>query len=305
MLSINQLHTLLINNSQNLTQEFKRIFHGRGGLYEGFNFLTIDSIDTILSIAFYFECEEELEIELITMLKEFSKTSRHNTVILQKRYLKGSAPMVILGELDNDNVAYENGIKFKLNLKSNQNSGYFPDMKNGRTYINSISKNKKVLNLFSYTCGFSLAAISGGAKSVVNMDMAKGALSTGRENHRINNLDTSNVKFYPYNILKSFSRIKRDGPYDIIIIDPPTFQKGSFAATNDYVKIVQRLDEISNENCTVLACLNSPELDSKFIINLFDTYTKTFKFVKKLENLSDFQAKTEEKSLKNLVFKRN
>ncbi len=305
MLTINQLNTLLIDNSQNLTQEFKRIFHGRGGLYEGFNFLTIDSIDTILSIAFYFECEEDLEIQLITMIKEFSKTSRHNTIILQKRYLKGSAPVVILGDLEDENFAYENGIKLKLNLKSNQNSGYFPDMKNGRTYINSISKNKKVLNLFSYTCGFSLAAISGGAKSVVNMDMAKGALSTGRENHRINNLDTSNVKFYPHNILKSFSRIKRDGPYDIIIIDPPTFQKGSFAATNDYVKIVKRLDDISHSNCIVLACLNSPELDSQFIIDLFNTYTKTFKFVKKLENLYDFQAKTEEKSLKNLIFTRN
>jgi 23S rRNA (cytosine1962-C5)-methyltransferase len=289
-------------NSQDLTSEFKRLFHGRGGLYPKYNFLTIDSIDTILSVAFYFECEQTLEDEILLILRKFIQTSRHDTIILQKRYIKGSAPMVIEGKLNDENYAIENGIKFILNLKSNQNSGYFPDMKLGREFIKSISKDKKVLNLFSYTCGFSLAAISGGAVGVVNMDMSKSALSTGRQNHRINNLDTSKVKFYPHNILKSFSRIKKDGPYDIIIIDPPTFQKGSFAATNDYVKIIKRLDNISTDDCVVLACLNSPDLDSGFIIDLFDQHTSTFKFDRRLDNLKEFKAKTEEKSLKNLVF---
>jgi 23S rRNA (cytosine1962-C5)-methyltransferase len=305
MININKLKHIIEDNSQDLTQEFKRLFHGRSGLYDGYNFLTIDSIDNILSIAFYFECEIQLENELLNMLKKFINTSRHKTIILQRRYIQGSAPEVIIGELEDINYAIENGIKFKLNLKSNQNSGYFPDMKIGREYIKSIAKGKKVLNLFSYTCGFSIAAISGDASSVVNMDMSKSALSIGRENHRINNLSTANVKFYPHNILKSFSRIKKDGPYDIIIIDPPTFQKGSFAATNDYVKIIKRLDDISNDNCIVLASLNSPDLNSDFIIDLFKTNTKEFEYVKRLNNLEDFKAKTEEKSLKNLVFQRN
>jgi 23S rRNA (cytosine1962-C5)-methyltransferase len=289
-------------NSINLSSEFKRLFHGRGGLYPKYKFLTIDSIDTILSVAFYFECEPNLEIKILSTLKKFINKTQHNTIILQKRYIKGSAPQVIEGKLNDKNYTIENNIKFILNLKSNQNSGYFPDMKLGREYIKNISKGKKVLNLFSYTCGFSLSAISGKALSVVNIDMSKSALSIGRQNHQINNLDTSKVKFYPHNILKSFSRIKRDGPYDIIIIDPPTFQKGSFVVTNDYIKIIKKLDIISTDNCIVLACLNSPELDSSFLIDLINKYTLTFKFDRRLDNLKEFKAKTEEKSLKNLIF---
>ena len=65
----------------------------------------------------------------------------------------------------------------------------------------------------------------------------------------------------PYDILKSWSRIKKRSPYDIIIIDPPSFQKGSFAATKDYEKIIKNLMILANENCVVLSCLNAPELD--------------------------------------------
>jgi len=140
------------------------------------------------------------------------------------------------------------------------------------------------------------------ASKVVNVDMSKGALSIGRQNHHLNNLDTKKVKFMPYDILKSWSRIKKEGPYDIIIIDPPSFQKGSFEATKDYEKIIKRLDELAKENCVVLSCLNAPELDSNFIIEKFKEFAPNFKFERKLENLSEFITNNEEKSLKNLVF---
>ena len=207
---VEDIQNILAQNSQDLSCEFKRLFHGRGNLYKNFEFLTIDSIDDILSVAFYFQINIELEKELLEMLKKFILDTRHNTIVLQRRYIPKTTAEVIFGDLDDDLYVVENGVKIKLNLLSNQNSGYFPDMKNGRAFIKEISKDKKVLNLFSYTCGFSLSAISGGASSVTNIDMAKGALSIGRENHHLNNLDTYNVKFYPHNILKSFSKIKRE-----------------------------------------------------------------------------------------------
>ena len=297
------LQQLLQTNSQNITQEFKRLFHGRGALFgEQWRFLTIDSIDTILSIAFYFPIEEEREKELLEMIHIFIENSRYDTLVLQRRYLAKTPTQILVGQIKEDLFVLENNLKIKLNLTSNQNSGYFPDMKNGREYIKSISKEKKVLNLFSYTCAFSLAAISGGASSVVNMDMAKNALNTGRENHRLNNLDTKKVKFHPHNILKSFSRIKKDGPFDIIIIDPPTLQKGSFEATKDYDKIIKRLDTFTSSNATVMACLNSPDLDENFIIDLFTELAPQFKFVKRLENVEEFKSLDESRSLKNLVF---
>ncbi|MCK5110334.1 MAG: class I SAM-dependent methyltransferase [Arcobacteraceae bacterium] len=303
-MKINDIKNIIEKNSQDLTQEFKRLFHGRGAVYPDWKFLTIDSIDDILSVTFYFECDENTETELFEMLKEFIKTTRHNTIVLQRRYIPKTTAQIIAGELKDNLYVIENGIKIKINLLSNQNSGYFPDMKIGREFVREIAGDKKVLNLFSYTCAFSLFAISGQASSVLNIDMAKGALTTGRANHHLNNLDTKNVSFFPYNILKSFSRIKKNGPYDLIIIDPPTFQKGSFAASRDYEKIIKKLSSLASKDCIILACLNSPDLDSQFIIDIFKEFAPDFEFVKRLENVKEFVAVDDERALKNLVFKK-
>jgi 23S rRNA (cytosine1962-C5)-methyltransferase len=90
----------------------------------------------------------------------------------------------------------------------------------------------------------------------------------------------------------------------MIIIDPPSFQKGSFEATKDYEKIIKKLPQIASEDCLLLSCLNSPELESDFIIDLMKEWAPSFKFVKRLENLPEFASADESKSLKNLVFQR-
>lgn len=301
-MTLQDLNALLLLNAKDLSAEFKRLFHGRGGLYDGFKHLTIDSIDNILSVALF---DEELhENDLLEMLKSFIKETRHDTIVLQKRYIKNYPTEVIVGELKEDIFALENGMKFKLNLLSNRNSGYFADMKIGREFVREVAKDKNVLNLFSYTCAFSVAASQGGAKSVSNIDMSKASLAIGRENHHLNNLDPRGISFLPYNILKSFSRIKKKGPYDLIIIDPPSFQRGSFEATKDYRKIIAKLPEIASEECILLACLNSPELDSTFLKNLILELAPEFEFKEKLTNLKEFESFDEERSLKNLVFTR-
>jgi len=279
------------------------LFHGRGGCFDDYKFLTIDSIDTILSVAFYFEIDIKKENELINTLKKFIKTSRHTTLVLQRRYIPKTTTEVIVGTLEDNIFTLENGIKIKLNLKNNQNNGYFPDMKIGREFIKEHSKDKNILNLFSYTCAFSLSALNGGAKSITNIDMSKGALTTGRDNHHLNNLSTLNVNFLPHNILKSFGKIKRLSPFDIIIIDPPTFQKGSFEATKDYTKIIKRLVDFASEDCLILACLNSPDLNSQYLIDIFKEFAPQFEYIQRLDSVKEFIAVDDERSLKNLVFK--
>ena len=299
---VEDIEKILQENAQGTTEEFKRLFHGRGGLYEGYRHLTVDSINNILSVALYFE--EEGEEGLLEMLKIFTQNSHYTTLVVQRRYIKGAPSEVVIGEIEEELYVVENGIKIKLNLLSNKNSGYFPDMKNGRTFVRENAKDKKVLNLFSYTCAFSLSAKVGGAYEVINVDMSKGALKTGMQNHSLNNLDPRGVSFLPYNILKSFASLKRKGPYDLIIIDPPTFQRGSFEATKDYERLIQKLPQIATEDCTLLACLNSPELESSFIIEFIKRWAPSFKFVERLDNVEEFASSDEKRSLKNLVFKR-
>ena len=108
----------------------------------------------------------------------------------------------------------------------------------------------------------------------------------------------------PYDILKSWNRIKKEWPYDIIIIDPPSFQKGSFAATKDYEKIIKRLEQLANEKCVVLACLNAPDLPSAFIKDISKEFASDFVFEKRLENPETFVVIDDEKALKNLIFRK-
>lgn len=284
-------------------EEFLRLFHGRGGCFEGWEFLTIDSIDSVLSIAYFNEIDESLEGQLHTLFSKIFDTRLYEAIVLQRRYLFKAPSEIIFGELPEKLYALENGISYKLNILSNQNNGFFPDMKIGREFVKDNAKGLNVLNLFSYTCAFSVAAFKGGASSVVNVDMSKSVLETGRDNHRLNNVEVRGTRYMPYNILKSFSRIKKSGPYDLIIIDPPSFQKGSFAASSDYQKIIRRLDELASDECTVLSCLNSPSLDSQFILDLYKEEAPSFSFVKRLENMQSFPSKESERALKNLVFK--
>lgn len=302
-MNLDDLHQLLIANAHNINAEYTRLFHGRGNTYEGYRFLSVDSVDRVL-FAVLFDADDEEEA-IVGMLRTFyQKEGKWEAFVLQKRYLERSPSTVVEGELSQECYAIENGLKYHVNFLNAQNIGFFPDMKTGRSFVRTHAKGKNILNLFSYTCSFSVAAVAGDAAMVVNVDMNKNVLSLGRENHRVNGLDTQKVQFMPYNILKSWSRIRKAGPYDLIIIDPPSFQKGSFAATSDYEKIIRRLHEFAAEKCTVLAALNAPELDTGFLKTLFRENAPDFKYVERLENPQNFPTKDEERSLKNLIFKK-
>ena len=302
-INIEKLKEIILENLKDKSPEMKRVFHGRGNFYDDYNYLVIDSLNDILLATLFQEIPQDIEKQIINVLEEVYEEKQFKSLVLQRRYKKDNLNEVLKGIVPKDSIAIENALKYKINF-SNQNIGIFPDMKVGREYIQSICKDKNILNLFLFTFAFSVAAISAKASKVVNVDMAKGALTTGRENHHLNNLDTKKVKFMPYDILKSWSRIKKEGPYDIIIIDPPTLQKGSFEATKDYEKIIKKLDQLANEKCVVLACLNAPEIPSAFIKDIFKEFASDFVFEKRLENPETFVVIDDEKALKNLIFKR-
>ncbi len=276
--------------NQPTTEEFKRLYHGRGE--KTYPFLTIDSIDEILFIQFYEKVDEKPFLEIFKKAPE-----KYRNIIVKRRYLMDNEKLFTLRGIIPDNAAaIENGMKFKLNFY-NQNIGYFGDTKNARSYVEKISKGKKILNLFAYTCGFSLFARRGGAKYIANVDMNKSVLATGLTNHQINGLDIKNISFLPYNILKAFAKIKKQAPYDIIIIDPPTHQKGSFIASKDYIKIIKKLPLLSHENTTVLACINSLKFTKEELIKMIESNT-SFKFQKQIPNPEEYTNST----LKSLIF---
>ncbi len=283
-------------NAKNLDSEFRRLFHGRGKCFSGFEDIIIDSIDTTLLVQSYKEIG--YKEELLGALLEFMQNSRHKNLIYKSRY--DNKLEVISGELEESLFAIEDGIKYSLDL-SNQNIGYFGDMRNGRAYVKSIAKDKRVLNLFAYTCGFSLAAKSGGAKEVINVDMSKGVLAVGNRNHAINGLNSS-VKFWKLNILKSFPKIERAAAFDIVVIDPPTFQRGSFSVEEDYAKIVKRLPKIVAKGGIVVSALNAPYLDYNFLNSIYSDFTN-FTKIKELEQVKEYCNKNPKEGLKIAIYR--
>ena len=99
-----------------------------------------------------------------------------------------------------------------------------------RQWVADHSQNSRVLNLFAYTCSFSVAAIAGGAQQVVNVDMSRSALQRGRENHRLNQLDERRSTYLAVELFRSFSKLRKLGPFDLIICDPPGDQGDSFSS---------------------------------------------------------------------------
>lgn len=288
--------------------EVRRLFHGRGKRWPGLEQLTCDWVNSQLLVNIFKQVDDEFIVELTNGLNqlvesELWRTKDGQCVALQHRYLDGAPMTVVWGELDARPVVMESGCKYQLDIGRNQNFGLFLDMRLGRDWVKANANNKRVLNLFAYTCGFSVAAMEGGAAAVVNVDMARSSLNKGRENHRENAHDLSKVTFLGYDIFKSWGKIKKCGPYELVIIDPPSFQKGSFALTKDYKKILRRLPELMTENGEVIACVNSPMVTPDFLIDSMAEEAPGFEFVERLANPAEFADVDHDASLKVLLFR--
>ncbi|MDC5703886.1 class I SAM-dependent methyltransferase [Vibrio europaeus] len=288
--------------------EVRRLFHGRGRRFEGLEQLTCDWIQGQLIVSLFKQVSEDFIEELkqgLTTLSESElwQQKQGKVIVVQYRYAEGAPSEVLLGELDNRPVVEESGLKYQLDIGRNQNFGLFLDMRLGRDWVKAHAKHKNVLNLFAYTCGFSVAAIEGGADQVVNVDMSRSSLSKGRENHKLNGHNVNQVKFLGYDIFRSWGKIRKMGRYDLIVIDPPSFQKGSFALTKDYKRILRKLPELLAEGGEVIACVNSPQVTSQFLIDSMQEEAPQLSFVERLDNPQEFEDIDPEASLKVLRFK--
>lgn len=305
--AIDTLQHQLIAALSAAPEETRRLFHGRGQRWPGLEHITADWLQGVLLVCLFRQPSDAELVELKAMLLALSETpawrdSKAQTLLLQHRYTPDSTTECLLGEAVEQWPISEHGLRYQLDLGTKQNNGLFLDMRYGRRWVQAQAQGKRVLNLFAYTCGFSVAAIAGGAEHVVNLDMAKAALSRGRDNHRLNRHDLSRVSFLGHELFKSWSKVKKYGPYDLIIIDPPSFQKGSFALTKDYQKILRRLPELLTAQGVVLACVNDPGIGPDFLIEGMANEAPSLRYVQRLENPPEFADISPDSGLKALVF---
>lgn len=306
--AIATLHHQLVAGLTAVPEETRRLFHGRGQRWPGLEHVTADWLQGVLLVCLFRQPSDAELAELKAMLMDLSESpawrgSKAHSLLLQHRYLPDSLTERLLGEAVEQWPISEHGLRYQLDLGTKQNNGLFLDMRYGRRWVQEQARGKRVLNLFAYTCGFSVAAIAGGAEHVVNLDMAKAALSRGRDNHRLNQHDLSRVSFLGHELFKSWSKVKKYGPYDLIIIDPPSFQKGSFALTKDYQKILRRLPDLLTAQGVVLACVNDPGIGPDFLIEGMANEAPSLRFTQRLENPPEFADIDPDSGLKALVFR--
>lgn len=281
----------------------QRLFHGRGHAYKNLSHVNVDWLSPVILITLYQAVDDAWLLTQAQALQAL--TSECKSVQVQRRYEKFAPTQVLLGDAIDNTIVTENGLAYHIEFGKAQNSGLFLDMANGRRWTWQHAQGKNVLNLFAYTCAFSVAATAGGASQVVNIDLSKSSLSKGRENHQLNKLakkDGKKVVFEGVDIFKSNSRIKKYGKYDLLICDPPSFQKGSVNIERDYAKIIRKIPQWMKAGAQVMLCLNSPDLDEQFLKDEVAQECPDCVFEQRIANPEVFQEAHTGKGLKVLLF---
>ncbi|WP_434600844.1 class I SAM-dependent methyltransferase [Pseudomonas sp. Z4-7] len=308
--ALQTLQSHLSTALESVPDETRRLFHGRGRCWAGLEQITVDWLQGVVLVSLFKEPEPAQLDDLLAMLRDLVASpawlrSAAHTLALQHRYLSDSFTQWLEGEPIDEWTLTEGGLRYRIDLGKKQNNGLFLDMRYGREWVRAHARGKRVLNLFAYTCGFSVAAIAGGAQHVVNLDMSRAALSRGRDNHRLNGHNLGQVSFLGHDLFKSWGKVINSGPYDLVIIDPPTFQKGSFLLTKDYQRVLRRLPELLTAPGVVLACSNDPATGPDFLIDGVMREAPGLRFEQRLANPPEFPDADPACGLKALVFTRD
>ena len=305
-LSVNALlHTLA---SMPLPTDAVRLFHGRGGLHAGCEHWTLDFYPPVWVLTSFQPVPDEalatIGAALAARWEQLAPGQPLNWVFQTR--LEGRADTRLMaGSVPDQHAVGEDGTRYFVHVLRGQNHGLFLDMAEGRRWVRALAAEKprlKVLNLFSYTCAFSVVALQAGARQVVNVDMSHGALAIGQQNHRLNGVATG-ASFLPHDIFSSWGKINRSGPYDLVIVDPPSYQKGSFVAGKDYARLLRRLPDLLAPGGHALLCLNAPELGPDFLTEPMQTLAPELTLVQRLPNPPAFADAAPERALKVLVYR--
>ena len=290
-----------------LPSDAQRIFHGRGGLHPGHEQWALDWFAPVWLITSFQPVEEA---ELARLHQALSQ--RWATIapaadaplnwVFQCRATGRAETRLMAGSVPEPHDVSEQGSRYRIHLLKGQNHGLFLDMARGREWVRSQAEGAKVLNLFAYTCAFSIAALQGGARQVVNVDMSAGAMGIGQLNHALNGFQAG-ASFLTHDIFKTWGKITRSGPYHLIIVDPPSFQKGSFVATKDYAKLMRRLPDLLRPGGRAMLCLNAPELSVDFLTSQMAEVAPELVFEQRLPNPPVFDDVDPERSLKVLIYR--
>lgn len=222
-----------------------RLVHAEG---DGLSGLIIDYYDRVAVVQTHSKGMHNslpsIQAALISALPEIDCIYDKSAKVLRKTGDMNAEDGVIHGAIPSDWNPIERGRRFLIDLERGQKTGFFIDQRENRSLLQSMSKGKKVLNVFSYTGGFSVAAMQGGASHVASLDSSARALELAEEAVELNAFASSSHERIEADAL-AFLKAGVDD-YDIVVLDPPAFAKSAsarHAAVQGYKRINQRTME--------------------------------------------------------------
>ncbi|MGT2742088.1 class I SAM-dependent rRNA methyltransferase [Streptococcus plurextorum] len=175
----------------------------------------------------------------------------------------------LYGELQEEPFTIlENGVRYSVFLNDGLMTGIFLDQHEVRgRLVDGLARGKTLLNMFSYTAAFSVAAAMGGAVASVSVDLAKRSRELSQAHFEVNGLSTETHHFVVMDVFDYFKYAKRhQRTFDVIVIDPPSFarnKKQTFSVLKDYHKLIAQALEILNPKGTIIASTNASNMTAQ------------------------------------------
>ncbi|WP_060205602.1 class I SAM-dependent rRNA methyltransferase [Sporosarcina koreensis] len=244
-----------------------RVFNGEG---DGVGGLTIDYFDGYYMVSWYSEGIYSLKHHVYGVLdklvdyKAVYEKKRFDTkgqYIEQDDFVKGTPG-------DFPIIVKENGMSFAVDLNDGAMTGIFLDQRDVRKALrDKYSEGKHVLNTFSYTGAFSVAAALGGARETTSVDLAKRSLPKTIEQFSVNGIDYEAQDIKVMDVFDYFRYAKRhELKFDVVVLDPPSFarsKKYTFSTAKDYPALLMDAIAITEKNGIIIASTNNASFSMK------------------------------------------
>lgn len=273
-----------------------RLFNGEG---DGIGGVIIDRYADYAVFSWYNETLYQKKAELLTAFRTvypdiigaYEKIRFSTKNLPESQFLYGEqAPEPLL--------VTENGVQFATYLNEGLMTGIFLDQKEVRgRLVDGFAVGKTVLNMFSYTGAFSVAAAMGGAVATTSVDLAKRSLPKTTEQFEVNHLNLAAQKIIVMDVFDYFKYASRKGlSYDMIILDPPSFarnKKKVFSVAKNYGELVKDSIDILTDKGTLIASTNAANLSlakyQKMVITALQEKNVRYKITDTYQLPADFQ----------------
>lgn len=242
-----------------------RLFNGEG---DGLGGLTVDYYADYLVISWYNETIHYFKKMIVdSLLQVFPNAKgvvekiRFKSGLEESRWLAGEKPQEPL-------IVLENGVSYAVYLDEGYMTGIFLDQKEVRGRLTEgLAAGQRVLNMFSYTGAFSVAAAYGGALETTSVDLAQRSLPKTQEQFEVNGLPLEQQKIIVMDTFDYFRYAARKNlSYNLIVLDPPSFARNkrkTFSVAKDYGRLIEDSVDILTEEGMIIASTNAANLPLK------------------------------------------